>query len=262
MKTAWLRILLCIITLSNSASSAAQDSIFASQRFYLHLQQHQLYTESLTWLNTAGMSLATDFRNQELARNHLRLGHTEQAYHHLRAIVRPDCEWQQKTIICGFALADTAWLQEALHRTDTCTGKQQAEQYRTSLAWLKGQNYPSPPGADPTLYFIGERNNSFVKKSPLTSAILSAAVPGLGKYYLGYKQQALSAFLINTLLAASAYELYAHGQPAYLWISAASISALFYTGTIFGSFNLAKKRNIDRKHQLYEDITQYYHQLL
>ncbi len=87
------------------------------------------------------------------------------------------------------------------------------------------------------------------KKSPGTAQTLNALLPGAGYLYLGQKQSALTAFLLNGLFIAASYHFYDHHQ-----IAAGTIFASFelgwYFGGIFGAGIEAKYYN----ERLYESL--------
>lgn len=86
---------------------------------------------------------------------------------------------------------------------------------------------------------------SIKRKSPLLAGIMSAVIPGSGKYYAGYRGQAIAAFLPVVTLAGVAAENYFRGGPQSIqFIAFASLFSLFYVGNIWGSVLSVKiKRN-------------------
>jgi hypothetical protein len=87
-----------------------------------------------------------------------------------------------------------------------------------------------------TLTDIRARLKAQKKKSPAVAGLLSAAVPGLGKFYAGKKGAALSAFFTNIVLAGFAAEsYYRSGYRSPQFITFATVFACFYTGNIVGS---------------------------
>lgn len=65
---------------------------------------------------------------------------------------------------------------------------------------------------------------------------MSAVVPGSGKFYAGYRGQALSSMFPTLIFAASAAEAYHRAGPkSFQFIAAASIFSIFYVGNIWGS---------------------------
>jgi TM2 domain-containing membrane protein YozV len=81
------------------------------------------------------------------------------------------------------------------------------------------------------------------QKSPYVAGLLSAAVPGLGKFYAGKKGAALAAFASNIVLAGFALESYYRGGPkSPQFIVFGTIFTFFYTGNIFGSVYSVKQQ--------------------
>ncbi len=85
---------------------------------------------------------------------------------------------------------------------------------------------------------------SFHKKSPVVAGLLSAIVPGLGKWYVGKPNEALGAFIPVASLGLLTYEAYRKGGTGSLgFVSFASMFSIFYFGNIWGSIVSVKLRN-------------------
>lgn len=80
------------------------------------------------------------------------------------------------------------------------------------------------------------------KKSVASAQWFNALLPGAGYLYLGQKQSALTAFLLNGLFIAASYEFFAHHKPAAGAIFA-SFEAGWYFGGIYGAGQEAKFYN-------------------
>jgi hypothetical protein len=81
-----------------------------------------------------------------------------------------------------------------------------------------------------------DRMASHKKKSPLVAGLMSAIVPGTGKFYAGYRGQAVSAFIPSFIFGAVAVENYLKGglrSPQF--IIAAGLFSIYYIGNIWGS---------------------------
>ena len=85
-------------------------------------------------------------------------------------------------------------------------------------------------------------------KSPAIAGIL-AVVPGLGYLYDGYKQTALSAFVVNSLFIWSTIEAFRRDSKS-LGTMLGVLSFGWYTGNIYGSVVSAQRRNIKLKNDL------------
>ena len=111
----------------------------------------------------------------------------------------------------------------------------------------------------PSLFDIKTRYLNPPKYSPAIAGVYSALIPGLGKLYIGYKNQALTAFIANMLLAAQAAEsYYKSGLTSPRFIITAGVFSVFYTGNIIGSIAMAKKKKKDYFKQLDNEIFIYY----
>ncbi len=82
------------------------------------------------------------------------------------------------------------------------------------------------------------------KKSPTIAGLLSAVVPGLGKFYAGKKGASLSAFGVNVFLAAATFESYYRTKsiknPQVLIFG--TLFSFFYVGNIMGSVFSVKQQ--------------------
>jgi hypothetical protein len=95
--------------------------------------------------------------------------------------------------------------------------------------------------------------------SGFLAGVYSAIIPGMGKLYLGYKEQALSAFIENIALGAQAAESYYRaGYKSARFIITGSLFGLFYGGNIWGSIILAKKQKREHLKQIDYEIFNYY----
>jgi hypothetical protein len=81
------------------------------------------------------------------------------------------------------------------------------------------------------------------RKSPLVAGMLSAVVPGSGKFYAGKKGAGLAAFLCNMALAGFVAEsYYRSGYKSPQFITFGSMFLCFYTGNILGSVYSVKQQ--------------------
>lgn len=91
-----------------------------------------------------------------------------------------------------------------------------------------------------------QNNNRSVRKAQFFNALL----PGAGYYYVEQKNTALTAFIINTLFIAAAYQFFERGDIA-AGIIASSFEAGWYFGGIHGAALAAKEWN----QNLYQNTT-------
>jgi hypothetical protein len=119
-------------------------------------------------------------------------------------------------------------------------------------------------------YLLQNEESSMVKeyesimkhkyKSPTKAAIYSALVPGAGKWYCGKKGQAISSFLFVGLLGTiSAEYLSKKGINNFFSISSLTLTGIFYTGNIYGSYYLAKTVNSQFDAKINQDIMYFLH---
>ena len=76
------------------------------------------------------------------------------------------------------------------------------------------------------------------QRSPWVAGMLSAVVPGAGKFYAGYKMQGLAAFVQVATFGAAAAESYfkkGGGPQSARFIALGSLFSIFYIGNIWGS---------------------------
>lgn len=90
------------------------------------------------------------------------------------------------------------------------------------------------------------------QKSPTLAGIISI-VPGAGYAYAGHKQTALSAFLVNGLLAYATYTS-VKNENYGMGILTGVFNASFYIGNIFGASNSAKRFNEQQKKSIINKI--------
>ncbi len=88
------------------------------------------------------------------------------------------------------------------------------------------------------------------RKSPLVAGLLSAAVPGLGKYYAGKKGSSIATAATTLIFGALVFESwYRSGYKSPQTIVFGSLFTIFYMGNILGSAYSVKiqKRNYNNK---------------
>ncbi|MCH9621310.1 MAG: hypothetical protein S4CHLAM20_07290 [Chlamydiia bacterium] len=90
------------------------------------------------------------------------------------------------------------------------------------------------------------------KKNPILAGGLNAICPGLGYLYLGQKQSALTALLLNSLTTAAAYYFYKEDN-----IPAAALTLSFESGWYFGGIYGAKEEAQFYNTRLYEQASHY-----
>ncbi|MCH9612761.1 MAG: hypothetical protein S4CHLAM102_12580 [Chlamydiia bacterium] len=143
-----------------------------------------------------------------------------------------------------------ASVMEMLHHTYPQTGEKIALSTELRAADIPSLKKRETPEVS-TLLSSYEIN----KKSIRTAKVLNGVLPGAGYLYLGQKQTALTAFLLNTTFVYAAYEFFHRGYPAAGAIFA-SFEAGWYIGGIYGVGESAKLYN----ERVYEETTYPYMQ--
>lgn len=92
-------------------------------------------------------------------------------------------------------------------------------------------------------------------KSPRVSGVLSAIIPGSGKWYSNKKGKAIAAFLtIAVLSAITAEQGIKNGWMDYRTLISASATSVFYIGNIYGSYYETKHLNENFNKEINENI--------
>jgi len=124
------------------------------------------------------------------------------------------------------------------------------------------------------LWFYHSRIKKEKNKSPLLAATMSAFVPGLGKYYAGYRAQALSGFLSTAFYGICTWESYHRMQSFknHHWmhvvpvITFGTLFTVYYFGNITGSaksvrtFKERSRKKINE--EILSDLLAAHHRLL
>ena len=97
------------------------------------------------------------------------------------------------------------------------------------------------------------------RKSALAAGLLSAVLPGSGKFYAGYRGQAIAAFIPCFIFGVAALETYFRSGPArFPFIASSSLFGIFYLGNIWGGALSVKtyheKRNLEIRNQVLLDV--------
>lgn len=123
------------------------------------------------------------------------------------------------------------------------------------------------PGKDNFLNVFDEQDKNEVKmlynyknyppyKSPVTAGILSALIPGSGKIYTGQISEGITSFLLNGLFAFISYNNFQNHHNVRGWIFA-GVTALFYSGNIYGSAVSAQIYNAGIDYEYSERVKKY-----
>lgn len=93
-------------------------------------------------------------------------------------------------------------------------------------------------------------------KSPVAAGILSALIPGSGKIYTGQISEGITSFLLNGLFAFMSYNNFQNNHNVRGWIFA-GVTALFYSGNIYGSAASAQIYNARIDYEYAERVKKY-----
>jgi TM2 domain-containing membrane protein YozV len=85
-------------------------------------------------------------------------------------------------------------------------------------------------------------------KSPLTSAILSALIPGAGKLYTGEISDGIFALITTGVFSFLAYDNFNADHNFRGWLFS-SLAAGFYAGNVYGSYASAQMYNVRIKYE-------------
>ena len=96
-----------------------------------------------------------------------------------------------------------------------------------------------------TNFQIAEKAIRVKNKSPVVAGILSI-IPGLGYAYTGHKQTAITALLVNGLIAYATYTNFKNENYG-MGILTGVFNLSFYVGNIYGSSKSAKRFNEEQK---------------
>lgn len=121
-------------------------------------------------------------------------------------------------------------------------------------ARLDGSNYAFA-AEEVELIQLRDSLLAYRQKSAFLAALLSSVVPGLGKFYVGYRGIPLGATLMVMPLAAVAVETFILAGPLSVpFIAAAGVFGVFYVGNIWGSSLSAKAHRIEYEDEIDENI--------
>jgi len=269
MQKLW--IILISINLLNNDCIAQIDSDTTrdiySWNFYEYLDSSGLHEDALTWLlgdpddmkdNALNDKINFEISKHYYARNQLGLAHT-----YLKKISAfTDTSMLNFAIGIAFLVSDTGMISAYIDRYPYLLTNEDTKTTALMLKMLKREkinecdivrNSENSALTQITMNYLLHK-----KKSPLLAGLLSAIVPGLGKLYLGYKYQAISAFTINLALGAVLVESFYKSTGILRWVIPLPLAAIFYSGNILGSVLIAIKREIDFQNDIHESIRVYY----
>jgi hypothetical protein len=247
--------------------AVAQNKPFDTLGFYRHLVKNNLYREQIAFNNewvrwSRGNAILADSLFLNNAILYYRLNVTDSSDNSIQRIPPENhfTQHSERLYLSMLILHSRLDAVEKIAANNNYT-------YRTTLFFndaelsvkmLKRENVSmdtNQTNYSPGMEDIRNEYENPVHHSPFLAGLYSTLIPGLGKLYLGYKYQALSAFVINMLLAEQSAESYVRAGPgSFRFIASASLFGFFYGGNILGSILTAKKQRHDYFKQIDHEI--------
>lgn len=135
---------------------------------------------------------------------------------------------------CSFSPPCSVFFQEAVRSRGLLKGTLMfSDRFQRDANFFKKGLYP----VDSAFHYIDPVEgpvSANKSKIPLKAAILSAIIPGAGKFYSGRFLDGISSLLINSLTAYLAYDNFKAGH-RFGGASFSILSLFFYSGNIYGS---------------------------
>ncbi|MEQ8473747.1 MAG: hypothetical protein RIC35_21300 [Marinoscillum sp.] len=132
----------------------------------------------------------------------------------------------------------------------------QYEQYISNLANI-GFEYKTHYEA---LEFVHERIVNRKQKSPLIAGLMSAAIPGAGKFYNGKAGQGSLSFITSAIMGMQAYEGFRKdGVESARFIIFSSLFSVFYVANIWGSVVGVRVDSMQFNQENYETVLLHMH---
>lgn len=125
-----------------------------------------------------------------------------------------------------------------------------SENYPEALGRMQSGIYDSNPAITQYMTLCAEALSSKVK-NPAVSGVMSAVIPGSGKFYTGEWQDGITSLLLIGSTAWQSYRGFKRNgtSSAYGWIMG-TVSLGFYAANIYGSVKSANKYNVTRRNNI------------
>lgn len=257
----------------SSAQSNHQNDLFSLTnrlKFANHLYKEQDFLRAINEYKEVLKSYENDTIRFRFANSFFRIGRFDEAAQNF------------KTLFVGSRLEEEAKLSYynsiffnndfGLFRTNYENGyylpqkySKVIEQLNSASYFIQKTNIPNEnilvkPFADTVqtklIYFYQMIKNP-PQKSVATAALLSAVIPGAGKYYTGELSDGLIAFGATVLSGFLAVTNFNNDHQFRGWLFS-GLTAFFYGGSIYGSAASAKIYNTKLKSKIDEDILRYF----
>lgn len=251
-------IFFLVILLFSAAESFAQIPRY-NQPFIDHLMRHRLESDHLGYLNLMHENVGVDTVQYEQLRYDFH-------YHHHPSML--------------FNPADFT----TLIQSDTCLSHTLFDEFmreggETRMNWLEAyewKSYSYETGSVLRIYSLILQDTSnfelptelepaylsmqkYNRRKPIYAALLSTAIPGLGKVYAGRKHTFWGSFLMNAVFGLHAYDVY-RGLGTKHWYTyfAGGSFGVFYLSNIVGSYIDVKRVRKEKKQVLINEALDYY----
>lgn len=250
----------------NAQENAITDSGMNSWEFYEYLTKSGFHEEALTWFQNQPITPKDEDRIcLEISKHYFALKQYAQAEIYLHRINQiKDTGTLDFALGIAFLNLDTSQIECYSKKYGNLLSYSKQKTIHLLLCVIESEKInPEEFISDSTILLDNDLKNIVLtytkhkKKSPALAGLLSSLIPGLGKLYLGYKYQAISAFTMNIAFGAILFEWFYRSSGIAKWIVPLPVTAVFYTGNILGSVLLAKKMEIDFKKNLNENIKTY-----
>ncbi|MFW6224798.1 MAG: hypothetical protein ACOC4B_00855 [Bacteroidota bacterium] len=231
--------------------------------FLYHLKSEKLYQEAVFYLDKCDLG-QTHHKKFFLLKAlfYANIGQMEDAYDLIPEMIDTNHQITLRASIYlrGY-MYDTVHFKNEMIRFRNYFSEEEYSGFHTTYQMMKGNSIDQKYADQANLYVSAMAKNykEYQKRSPFLAGLLSTIIPGSGKWYIGYKHQAVSSFMINTVLALIIAESYRQDSGAFVKGASISLFSLFYAGNIYGSFKSAQKQHYDFKNQTRENIKDYYY---
>ena len=98
-----------------------------------------------------------------------------------------------------------------------------------------------------------EKYSNLPRKSPAVAGALSAVLPGAGQVYVGRRQDAVLAFVLNGVLIWAAYESFDNGENV-TGVLLSAVETGWYFGNVYNAMNGAYKFNRRERERFFETL--------
>jgi len=259
-------LLTLLLSLQNQVFG--QKLYFDTLAFYKHLKDENLLMEQVVFAHKlrnirSDDQIAKDSMSLDIAAVYYKMNMPDSCIFNLKGISSVSGFSERKKELYFSLLL----LFKESNMVEENIGKLDSKAFRidmqTSFSMLKRQKLslaPTEGNISPQIMDLKNRYVNTPYSSPFLAGSFSAILPGAGKWYVGYKRQALTAFIANTLFAVQAVESYSKaGISSPQFIITAGLFGIFYSGNIWGSILAAKKKKRDHLKEIDYEILGHYH---